>query len=155
MIWTPHATVATLIEQDRKLLFVEEKSDQGKLVLNQPAGHVEKNESIFAAAVRETREETGWEVELTHLLGLYTYLAPNGVMYYRICFIAQPVHKISDAVLDTDIIATHWLTQEQLRYQQERLRSPLVLRCVDDFYQGKRYPLSIVYEHSSRQEHSA
>ncbi|MDX1458976.1 MAG: NUDIX domain-containing protein, partial [Marinobacter sp.] len=98
------------------------------------------------AAVREALEETGWEVELQHFLGLYTYKAPaNGVTYYRLCFSANAVSKRTDQ-LDPDIIATHWLTLEQLRARESQLRSPLVLQCIEDYRKGRRFPLDVIVD---------
>ena len=104
MIWTPHATVATIVEHNQRFLLVEEMS-HGKRVFNQPAGHVDEDESIFDAAVRETLEETGWRVKLTGFIGTYIYKAPeNGVTYYRFCFAAEP-EKQETKELDQDILA--------------------------------------------------
>lgn len=144
-IWTPHATVACIVEQDQKFLMVEENSN-GERVFNQPAGHIDEDESIFEAAIRETVEETGWQVELTALTGLYTYLAPqNGVCYHRYCFLAKPLKRITEQ-LDDDIIAAHWLSYEELLERQDQLRSPLVLKCIDDALHRKALPLDYIYE---------
>ncbi|SFM51647.1 NUDIX hydrolase [Marinobacter zhejiangensis] len=146
MTWTPHATVAVIVEdQNGRYLLVEELSD-GKVVLNQPAGHVEEDEKILDAARREALEETGWEVELQNFLGLYTYKAPsNGVTYYRLCFSAQAIRKLTEE-LDDGIIAAHWLTLDQIRQQPEKLRSPLVLQCIEDYRNGRRFPLDAITE---------
>ncbi|MEW6461993.1 MAG: NUDIX hydrolase, partial [Pseudomonadota bacterium] len=109
----------------------------GRLVLNQPAGHLEANESLREAALRETLEETGWDVELTGLLGIYLYTAPsNGVTYQRVCFSARPLHHDPARELDSDISGITWLSRDELAAQPERWRSELVLRCVDDYLQG-------------------
>mgnify|MGYP000335369995 CR=1 FL=1 len=145
MIWTPHATVAVVVEKDGKYLLVEEIS-HGEAVYNQPAGHVDENESILDAAIRETMEETGWEVKLDAFMGLYTYKAPsNGVTYYRMCFAATAIQKITDK-LDTDIISEHWLSYDEVVNLTDQLRSPLVKKCIDDFRDNKRYPLSLIVE---------
>ena len=145
MIWTPHATVAVVVEQEGRYLLVKESS-HGDTVYNQPAGHVEENESIFDAATREALEESGWEVELKSIIGLYTYKAPsNGVTYYRICFEAVAVKKVTD-ILDSDIISAHWLTYDEVIALRDQLRSPLVKTCIDDFRNNQRYPLSLIYE---------
>lgn len=146
MIWTPHATVATIVEHNQRFLLVEEMS-HGKRVFNQPAGHVDENESIFDAAVRETLEETGWRVKLTGFIGTYIYKAPeNGVTYYRFCFAAEPEKQVTKE-LDQDILAAHWLTKEEVSTMKEQLRSPLVVRCINDYLQRDPLPLEWIYEH--------
>lgn len=104
MTWQPHITVATIVEHEGKFLFVEEfKANQH--VFNQPAGHLEPFETLPQAALRETLEETAWEVELTGVVGIYLYTAPsNGVTYQRICFAARPVRHHADLALDSDIV---------------------------------------------------
>jgi 8-oxo-dGTP pyrophosphatase MutT (NUDIX family) len=149
MCWTPHATVATIVERDGRFLMVEEESDDQR-VFNQPAGHVEEDETLVVAAVRETLEETGWQVRPDSLVGLYTYKAPsNGVTYYRFCFVATTLARAQDYQLDDDIIAAHWLSRDELEARRDQLRSPLVLQCIDDYLAGRRYPLEFVTEHIS------
>lgn len=144
-IWTPHATVACIVEKNGRFLMVEENS-YGEQVFNQPAGHIDEGESVFDAAVRETLEETGWQVELTGLTGLYTYLAPqNGVCYHRYCFQASAIKHVTQE-LDTDIIAAHWLTYDELLEKKDRLRSPLVLTCINDYKRRAPLPLDYIYE---------
>jgi 8-oxo-dGTP pyrophosphatase MutT (NUDIX family) len=144
MSWTPHATVATIIVKDNRFLMVEEMSD-GKLVLNQPAGHVEQGETFEAAAIRETLEETGRHVKLTSLVGLYTIEGKtNGITYHRLCYVAEVISHDADYVLDSDIIRTRWLTREELLEQEASLRSPMVLVCIDDFLDNRCFPLDFV-----------
>ncbi|MBD8496410.1 NUDIX hydrolase [Pseudomonas syringae] len=144
MNWQAHVTVATLVEDQGRFLFVEELQ-QGQPVLNQPAGHLDPNESLQRAAVRETLEETGWDVELTGVVGIYLYTAPsNGVTYQRICFAAKALRHHPDYRLDEGIIGPVWLSREQLLEQQPRWRSELVLRCVDDYLTGERFSLALL-----------
>ncbi len=139
----PHLTVATVICKDQKFLLVQER-DHGRTVYNQPAGHVEAGESIIAAAQRETLEETGWQVALTSYLGTYQYhAASNGIHYVRHCFIASPEQQISDTPPDTDIEAAIWLSHQEVLDLQDALRSPMVLRAIDDYLNAPHYPLSI------------
>jgi len=149
--WTPHATVATIVTDDQgRFLMVRETVqdlNSGREVINQPAGHIEANEAILDAAVRETLEETGWHVELTGLLGLYTYTAPsNGVTYHRYCFTGRPVRYDAEAPLDDGIIGPAWMTIDELR-QSEHLRSEMVLTCCEDYLAKPHYPLDIITEH--------
>ncbi|GAA6133419.1 NUDIX hydrolase [Oceaniserpentilla sp. 4NH20-0058] len=142
----PNSTVATIIEHKGKLLFVEE-TDNDRTVFNQPAGHIEENETLIQAAQRETLEETGHNCEITHYIGLYTYKAPsNGVMYHRHCFAAKSTHYNPDHPLDEGIIAAKWMTLEEL-INSGQARSPLVIKCAQDYLDNKRYPLELIYEH--------
>lgn len=144
MRFTPHVTVATLVEDQGRFLMVEEISD-GRAVLNQPAGHLEADESLIRAALRETLEETGWEVELTAVTGIYLYTAPsNGVTYQRVCFAARPLRHRPERELDTGIIGPRWLTRDELLAHREQWRSPLIIRCIDDYLAGERFPLSLI-----------
>ena len=146
MDWQPHITVATVVEDHGRFLLVEEMAE-GRAVFNQPAGHLEANESLIEAALRETLEETGWEVELTAVIGIYLYTAPsNGVTYQRVCFAAKALREIPDSPLDEGIIGPRWLTREELASQPQRWRSELVLRCIDDYLQGEHFPLGLIRE---------
>lgn len=146
MRWTPHATVATIVERDGRFLLVEELC-AGELVINQPAGHLEENESFINAVRRETLEETGWHVNPSYFLGLYVYKAPaNGVTYHRACFIADPVTHDAERELDDGIQRALWLTRDEIVERSHMLRSKLVLECIDDYLAGTRYPLSLIHE---------
>ncbi|MBG6286430.1 NUDIX hydrolase [Pseudomonas nitroreducens] len=145
MRWLAHVTVATIVEDQGRFLLVEEMSADKKQVFNQPAGHLEANESLLEAAVRETLEETGWDVELTAVTGIYLYTAPsNGVTYQRVCFAARPLRHHSERALDDGILGARWLTRDELAAQPERWRSYLVLRCIDDYLAGERFPLTLI-----------
>jgi ADP-ribose pyrophosphatase YjhB (NUDIX family) len=139
----PHITVAAVIERQGRFLLVEELSG-GRSVLNQPAGHLEEGESLLAAVARETQEETGWRFAPTCLLGIYQWTSQeNKVTYLRFCFTGQCLEHDSLQPLDAGIIRTWWLTRNELAERAGQHRSPLVLRCIDDYYSGKRYPLEL------------
>jgi len=143
--WTPHVTVATVVVRDRRLLLVEEAID-GRQVLNQPAGHLEPDESLAAAACRETLEETGWTVRLSAFIGTYQWTAPDGTPFLRFAYAAEPVSHDPARPLDTGILRAVWLTPAELKAEPGRLRSPLVWQVVADYLAGQRHPLSIVKE---------
>ena len=143
--WQPDVTVATLVVRAGRLLCVEERAN-GQLVINQPAGHLEPDESLVEAAVRETREETGWNVRVTHTVGAYQWKAETGRHYLRFAFAAEPVDEIAGAKLDEGIVRALWLTPGELQALAPRHRSPLVWQCAVDFLGGCRHPLSLVQQ---------
>lgn len=143
MRFTPHLTVACIVEDNGRFLIVEEQRD-GKTVLNQPAGHLESGETLLQAAVRETREETGWSVELTAITGFYLFTAANGVTYQRACFSAQALQHDATQPLDEGILRARWMTLEELKQEHHKLRSHLVLECITDYLNKPHYPLDLI-----------
>ena len=147
--WQPDVTVATVVVDGGRLLMVEE-SVGGRLVLNQPAGHLEPDESLHEAALRETLEETGWDVRLTAFVGAYQWKAPDnpdgtgGRHYLRFAFAAEPLRHDADRPLDEGIVRALWMTPTELEAAQARHRSPLVWRVVADFLAGRRQPLELI-----------
>jgi 8-oxo-dGTP pyrophosphatase MutT (NUDIX family) len=144
--WKGRVTVACVVEHEGRFLLVEERAENGGLVLNQPAGHWDEGESLFAAALRETLEESGWEVELTALVGLYDYQPAHlDHGFLRLAFAARPLRHHPQRQLDQGIERALWLGREELAACAERHRSPMVLRGVDDYLSGQRYPLELVH----------
>lgn len=144
MTWTPHVVVACIVERDGRFLIVEEEIN-GTLMLNQPAGHWEQNESLIEGAKRETLEETRWEVEPTDLLGLYHFDPPDlGYGFLRVAFVASAVRERPELALDAGIRRATWMTRDEIFASRDRHRSPMVVRCVDDYLAGRRYPLDLI-----------
>lgn len=139
----PHCTVATVIERQQKYLLVLEER-HGRLLYNQPAGHLEAGESLIDAAARETLEETAWQVQIRAYLGVSVYRAPaNGVSYVRHSFSGRAMGFDPDRALDTGIIEACWLSLEEIERLHEQLASPLVLQDILRHRQGKLYPLDM------------
>lgn len=144
MIWKPNATVAAVIERDGKFLLVEEDTAQG-LRLNQPAGHWEDNETLIEASIREAREETAYDFQPEHLIGIYRWHAPESdTTYLRFAFSGSVTGFHPELELDEGIVRALWLSIDEIRASQSLHRSPLVLRCFEDYLAGKRYPLDIL-----------
>ena len=138
-----HVTVAAIIESGGRFLLVEERVD-GRIVLNQPAGHLDPGESLPAAATRETFEETGYEFTPSHLVGIYHWQNESGTTFVRFAFSGKHTAPAGPVRLDVGIIGAHWLTRPQMLARESDLRSPMVLRGVDDYLAGVRYPLDVV-----------
>ena len=142
--WNPEVTVAAIAEVDGRVLMVEERID-GKLVLNQPAGHLEDRETLVEAVVREAREETAWQFRPEALVGVYLWRNPvNERTFMRFAFCGAADGHDPKQPLDIGIVRAVWMTHEQLVAQPARLRSPLVLRCLEDYRRGSRQPLESV-----------
>ncbi|RQR51378.1 NUDIX hydrolase [Burkholderia sp. Bp9002] len=150
-IWTPHVTVAALVERDGRFLVIEEETSTG-LRINQPAGHLEAGESLADAVIRETLEETAHPFEPEALVGVYLahYDRPGtaGATYLRFTFCGTARDAIAGHRLDDGIVRTLWMTADELRACRERHRSPAVMRGVDDYLAGRRIPLDFVHTHS-------
>lgn len=143
--WQPDVTVATVVVDGGRLLVVEE-SVGDRLVLNQPAGHLEPDESLVDAALRETREETGWDVRLTAFVGAYQWKADDGRHYLRFAFAAEPVAHDAGRPLDQGIVRALWMTPSELEQARSRHRSPLVWQVVADHLAGRRHPLDLLQQ---------
>lgn len=138
----PNTTVAAVIHHQGKFLFVEEK-ENNRFVFNQPAGHLEENESLTAAIKREVLEETGLIIEPDYLCGIYYFHRPDLQLYFlRFCFVIELDQWLTGAPQDDEIIDTHWFTLEQIKEKRQRLRSAMVLECIEDYLAGNKIPLS-------------
>jgi 8-oxo-dGTP pyrophosphatase MutT (NUDIX family) len=144
MIFRPDVTVAAVIERDGRFLIVEEVAS-GRRVLNQPAGHLEEGESLIEAVVRETLEESAWHFVPQAVTGVYQWRnAENGRSFLRVAFTGICRHHEAWRALDDGICRAIWVGRDELRQERDRLRSPMVLACVDDYLAGRRYPLDVL-----------
>jgi 8-oxo-dGTP pyrophosphatase MutT (NUDIX family) len=141
-VWRPHVTVATIVPNGDRFLLVEEQI-RGRLLINQPAGHLEPSESLVDAARRETLEETGWDVRPDHLVAVQQWVHPTyGRQFLRFTFAATPLVHHADRALDDGICEVLWLTRNEIAAASDRLRSPLILTSIDAWLGGQRLPLS-------------
>jgi 8-oxo-dGTP pyrophosphatase MutT (NUDIX family) len=143
-VWRPSVTVAAVIERGGRFLFVEERVE-GRLALNQPAGHLDPGESLVAACRREVLEETAHGFEPRALVGVYRWhYAAKDVTFLRFCFAGEVSAADPGRTLDKEIVRLHWLTPAELAARKSDHRSPLVARCVADFLAGRRFPLDVL-----------
>ncbi|MFA6014990.1 MAG: NUDIX hydrolase [Gallionellaceae bacterium] len=144
MIWKPNVTVAAVLEQNGKFLLVEEHTSQG-LMFNQPAGHLEPDESIVAGVAREVLEESAYDFAAEYLIGIYRWHSTiASTTYLRFAFGGRILAHHPERPLDEGIVQATWMSLDDIRATQARHRSPLILRCVEDYVAGKRYPLDIL-----------
>jgi phosphatase NudJ len=151
--WKPRVTVAAVVERDGRFLMVEEETSDG-VRLNQPAGHLDPGETPLQGAVRETMEETAHPFTPAALLGVYIARSVSagdsvGVTYVRFAFTGEVGAAEAGRPLDAGILRALWLTAEEIRARRGEHRSPLVMKCIDDYLAGRRYPLDLVFTHSS------
>ncbi len=151
--WKPSVTVAAIIEREGRYLLIEEHTPEG-LRLNNPAGHLDPGESPEDGCAREALEETTHTFQPTELVGIYISRlqrparegrAAEDVTYFRLAFCGVLGEQMADAQLDHGIVRTLWMTPDEIRANAHRLRSPLVLRCMEDHLAGQRFPLSMIY----------
>ena len=146
MVWKPRVTVAAICEQNARILMVEERVE-GAVRFNQPAGHLEDGESLTDAVIRECLEETARRFRPDALVGIYRWRNENkGDTYFRVTFSGSCLGEETGRPLDPDIIAAHWMTPAEISQDADRLRSPLVLKSLDDYLAGKRYPLDLLVD---------
>lgn len=145
-IWKPHVTVAAVLEQEGRFLLVEEKVE-GRVVYNQPAGHLEPGEALVDAAVRETLEETGYDFLPEALVGIYRWRnAANDITFLRAAFTGRITGHHGERPLDEGVIRAVWFDDADIARHTEQLRSPMVARCIDDYRRGRRYPLELLQD---------
>ena len=146
--WKPNVTVAAIIERGGQFMLVEEETSNG-LMLNNPAGHLDLGEAPAAACIREVLEETTYTFTPISLVGVYmsrTRRVRTGqdTTYLRFAFCGELGDVQPGAELDTGIVRTLWMTADEIRASVARHRTPLLLRCVEDYLAGRRYPLDLV-----------
>jgi 8-oxo-dGTP pyrophosphatase MutT (NUDIX family) len=143
-IWKPNTTVAAIVEQNGKFLLVEEETNRGNR-FNQPAGHLEDNETLIEAVIRETLEESAYDFVPEALLGVYHWKHPhNDTTYLRFAFIGKAGVHYPMQALDDGILRAVWMSVEEIREKAALMRSPQVLTCIEDYLAGKRFPLEAV-----------
>ena len=147
--WKPNVTVAAIIECDGRFLLVEEQTRDG-LKLNNPAGHLDPGESPEAACTREVLEETAHDFTPMALVGVYLNRftktgTAQDLTYLRFAFAGSVGAHHAERALDTGIVRALWMTADDIRACPERHRSPLLLRSLEDYLAGQRFPLSLVH----------
>jgi len=147
--WRPSVTVAAVIERDGRFLMIEEETSEG-LRINNPAGHLDPGETPAEGCAREALEETAWNFRPTQLLGVYISrfqrsTTGEDITYLRFAFTGELLDEEKGRPLDVGIVRTLWMTADELRATADRHRSPLVLKCLEDYLAGVRFPLEAVY----------
>ena len=147
--WKPNVTVAAIIEREGRFMLVEEHTSEG-LRLNNPAGHLDPGETPQEACAREALEETAHAFRPLALVGVYLSRGPRAatgedITYLRFAFSGELGPLDAQRPLDQGIVRTLWMTPDDVRASAPRHRSPLVLRCIEDYLAGRRFPLSLIH----------
>ena len=144
MVWKPDVTVAAVVERDGRYLLIEEHV-RDRVVINQPAGHLETNETLIDAVIREALEETAWTFVPEAVSGIYLWSQPDRNMtFMRVAFAGHVTQHHPERRLDRGIRRALWLSREEVVQRQNSLRSPMVLQCIDDHRRNVRHPLSLL-----------
>ena len=144
MAWKPDVTVAAVIEREGRFLLVEEHV-RDRIVINKPAGHLEVNETLIQAVIREALEETAWTFVPDAICGIYLWSHPDRNMsFLRVAFTGQVTQHHPERRLDRGIRRTLWLTRDEVAQRQGQVRSPMVLKCIDDYLNKVRHPLTLL-----------
>lgn len=145
-MWHAHVTVAAIIEYNQKFILVSDKTSTG-IKLNQPAGHLDPNETLIDAVVREVKEETSLDFIPEGIVGVYMMPANDNTTYLRFCFkghltdysaIPQP------SAGESDVVKVDWYTIEEIKARKSEHRSIVVEKCLEDYLDGKEYPLNLI-----------
>lgn len=146
-MWQPHITVAAVIEHQGSFLLVSDNTSRG-VMLNQPAGHLEPNEDLIAAVIREVKEESSMDFRPEKIVGMYLYHPNPEQTYLRICFTGSLLDYTKTpcpAQDDDGVIAANWFDLAAIRKRASEHRSQLVIQCIDDYLNGQLYPLSMLH----------
>jgi ADP-ribose pyrophosphatase len=136
-----HIVCATVVVRDGKILMIQEAKKEAYKKWWLPAGKLDKGETIFNAAIRETKEETGYEVALENMLCV---ISPSNDRPLMIIFQADIVS--GDIVIDPkEILDVKWIPLDEV--MQLNLRAPkITYEILQILERGEKYPLDIVKE---------
>jgi len=143
--------VGAILERNGKILLVEETKKVARGMWSHPAGWIEVGENPLEAVKREVKEETCFDFEPTHILGIYSLLKGNlkqrfGIAPHaiKIIFIGEISDKETGKFHD-DVSRTKWFTPEEI-YQMDMntLRDIDIKKMVKDYLAGKFYPLDLL-----------
>ncbi len=136
--------VSTVIEQDGKILLVQEAKEKNFQKWNIPGGSMELTEKAWEGAKREVQEETFLDVEITSLLGVYNSIGNNHSI--RFVFVGKIVSGTAGA--GDNILAVKWVDPAELvNLDPAHYINPLVFEALaKDYIDGVRYPVETVRE---------
>lgn len=133
--------VGCIVEKDGKIAMVQEGKEEIAGLWNLPVGGLEGNETIAEGAKRETQEETGLDIELTRLVGIYQNPDRNGKNVVKFIY-AATVLSGDLKHIDETIQGVQWVGRDKI--SELELRDNSVKRALDDYFAGKNMDLDSI-----------
>ena len=141
------AVASVAIVQDGRILMVQEGQLSARGLWNFPSGHVEQGEGLLAAARRECREETGFDVRLESTTGVYPFRSVTGDRVLLFNFMGAVQGGQVRGHVDADILRTQWITMRDLDQMpdSELREAPLLRQIIEDVRHSRFHPLTVIH----------
>lgn len=138
--------VGTVVERGGKFLLVQEAQERCRGKWNLPAGRLDPNETVFEGAIRETKEETGCDVELVNVCQIGNRVTEDNA-FISVIFTAkllQETIKINPA----EILDVKWFSYEEILAMRSEIRSEeMLIKAIENHRNGLTAPLEIVNQY--------
>jgi 8-oxo-dGTP diphosphatase len=122
-----HIVSGVVIKQEGKYLLVQEKKPHVYGLWNWPAGQIEEGDTIESNAVKEAKEETGYDVELTRKIGIFQNSVNDAAKHaFEAKIIGGEIEFPEDEILDAK-----WFTLKELEDMKDKLRGNWVLEAIN------------------------
>lgn len=136
--------VGAIVKDNDKYLMIQEAKKECYKKWSFPAGHLEEGEQLIQGALRETKEETGCDIEITNLLPIIEFYN-NGETIIRITYLAKLLNE-GEIIAKDEILRKEWFTSKEIKSMKKtdiRLYKN-TLFLLDKVENNEIYPLEIL-----------